>query len=79
MADRNIECSNCGKPMGVIRDATLRVGISYTCGPCKASIKSQLKAYSAARSRDYINKSAQGDSKAGDFINDILRGKAWHK
>ena len=38
MSDRAIYCGNCKTPLGVIRDARLKKGITYLCAGC--SIKS---------------------------------------
>lgn len=35
MADRPINCAECSKDMGIIRDAKLRKDISYLCGKCE--------------------------------------------
>ena len=39
MTTRLISCELCGKPLGEIRDATLRVGIVHICQVCKPLIR----------------------------------------
>lgn len=34
MPVRVLTCAHCRKPMGEIRDATLRVGLAVLCAPC---------------------------------------------
>jgi hypothetical protein len=34
MADRNIQCNDCGRHVGIIRDAKLMKGLVFVCPTC---------------------------------------------
>lgn len=36
---RTIQCEKCAKPLGELRDATLRKGVVFMCAECDARTK----------------------------------------
>ena len=67
---REIKCEDCSKPMGEIRDATLRKGIIHICTHCNTArkkLKSRLVALEMLQKTDgYANKD--------DFFKEDLFG-----
>ena len=67
---REVKCEDCSKPMGEIRDATLRKGIIHICTPCntaRKNLKSRLAALELMHktgslpSKDLFDKDLFGD------------------
>lgn len=69
---REINCEECSKPMGEIRDATLRKGIVHICALCntaRKTLKSRLAALELLqKSNSHLNK----DDLFGDVFGDIF-------
>ena len=77
---REIKCEDCSKPMGEIRDATLRTGIVHICTHCNAArktLKLRLAALELIQKTDgYANNSDLfGKDLFGDVFKDIFGNK----
>ena len=73
---RAINCSNCKKDMGEIRDARLRKGIVYLCDGCHSFMQDCVKRLAAKTDKDHYGQGA-GDfgDVFGDVFGDIFKGK----
>ena len=75
MADKEITCTECNLYLGVIRDAKLRVGISFLCGGCETSRKALIMKEGAG---GYGTNNPFGDV-FGDTFNEIFGAETWKK
>ncbi len=70
---REIQCEDCSKPMGEIRDATLRKGIIHICTPCntaRKNLKSRLAALELLQASKGAQRGPMGEF--GDVFDDIF-------
>jgi len=70
---RKIECGDCHKDMGEIRDATLRKGVVHICTPCnnaRGDVKRRLTALELMQKTQGYNDPTKGmfDDVFGDIF-----------
>jgi phage FluMu protein Com len=70
MAEREINCCECGKHVGIIRDAKLMVGLKFICPSCHEKMNDT---YDFGSNTDWLTK---GNKESfTDIFNNIFSSK----
>lgn len=70
MAGRKVRCEECGKKMGIIKDANLRIGLVILCMVCNKTRKTEK--VELANLKTMIKK--MKTEGFPDFLGDIFKG-----